>query len=188
VSLVRGPLDLGAEAERAAATIEATAPGRKVVRSCESVWVDGDVTRIEQTISNLLANALKFTTANDTVELRVTAEEDTAVLTVADTGAGIAPDLLPRVFDLFVQAGTSPHRSRGGLGIGLTLVRKLVELHAGSVEARSDGIGRGSTFTVRLPRIEAPTATMEPAARDVRPRARRRILVIDERHRERSPV
>jgi PAS domain S-box-containing protein len=180
VSLVRGPLDLGAEAERAAATIEATVPGRKVVRTCESVWVDADVTRIEQIVVNLLSNALKFTTADDTVELRVTTEQDTAVLTVTDTGAGIAPELLPRVFDLFVQAGTSPHRSQGGLGIGLTLVRKLVELHGGSVEAGSAGSGQGSTFIVRLPCVCAPAATPEPTWRDVQPRARRRILVIDD--------
>jgi signal transduction histidine kinase/CheY-like chemotaxis protein len=146
----------------------------------ESAVVDGDPTRLEQVVRNLLDNALKYTPAGGRVTVSVRREGDEAVLRVSDTGAGIAPDVLPRVFDLFVQAERSLDRSMGGLGLGLTLVRRLVELHGGSVAAASPGPERGSEFLVRLPHwLEAlpPAPTPELATNASRSR---RVLVIED--------
>jgi CheY-like chemotaxis protein len=103
-----------------------------------------------------------------------------AVLRVEDTGAGIAPDLLPRIFDLFVQGQTGLHRPRPGLGIGLTLVRRLVDLHGGRIEAASEGPGRGSAFTVSLPLAPPPGAAEPPARPTAGARVRRRVLVVED--------
>jgi signal transduction histidine kinase len=116
-------------------------------------WVDADRARIEQIIANLLDNALKFTPPGKAISVAVTMEEGCAALKVADAGEGLAPDALGRVFDLFVQ-GQPGHK--GGMGIGLALVKRLAELHGGKVVAASDGIGRGATFTVLLPALRAP--------------------------------
>lgn len=124
----------------------------------EVLWVNADPLRLEQVVVNLLNNAAKYTEAGGEVTLAAAREGAEVVLRVRDNGIGIAPDLLPRLFDLFAQAERSLDRSQGGLGIGLTLVRRLVELHGGSVEASSEGPGRGSEFRVRLP-VEAPGAT-----------------------------
>jgi CheY-like chemotaxis protein len=129
---------------------------------------------------NLLLNAIKYTPREGHIGVVVQAEGDQAVLRVEDSGAGISADLLPRIFDLFVQGQSEPHRAHGGLGIGLTLVRRLVDLHGGSVEAASAGPGRGSVFTVRLPGIaphttKAPSATSSTAAH-----VRRRVLIIED--------
>ena len=118
-------------------------------------WVEGDATRLEQITSNLIDNALKYTPPGGRIELVTRADGDDTVLTVRDTGVGIGPELLPHVFDVFVQGTSSIDRAQGGLGIGLALVRRLVELHGGSVSALSDGPGNGSTFMIRLPRIAA---------------------------------
>jgi signal transduction histidine kinase len=123
----------------------------------EPVWVNGDVTRLQQITTNLLGNALKYTPPGGSIHVSVKREGDDAVLRVRDSGIGISPDLPPRMFDLFVQGDPGSERVRSGLGIGLAVVRRLVELHGGTVQASSDGPGRGSTFTVRLPRI--PTAS-----------------------------
>lgn len=118
-------------------------------------WVDGDSTRLEQITTNLIDNALKYTPAGGTIDIAIAPEGEDVVLTVRDSGVGIAPDLLPHVFDVFVQGAISIDRSQGGLGIGLSLVRRLVELHGGTVSATSGGPGSGSTFQIRLPRTEA---------------------------------
>jgi two-component system, sensor histidine kinase len=115
-------------------------------------WVDGDPTRLEQIATNLIDNALKYTPPGGAITIAVTEEGDEVVLTVRDTGVGISQELLPHVFDVFVQASTTLDRSQGGLGIGLALVRRLVELHGGTVSAHSDGASAGSTFEIRLPR------------------------------------
>jgi CheY-like chemotaxis protein len=115
------------------------------------VWLDADATRLEQVLANLLNNAAKYSEPVGEIWLSVTMEDQQAVLRVRDHGIGIAPEVLPRIFDLFAQADRSLDRSQGGLGIGLTLVRRLVEMHGGTVEAASDGLGLGSEFTVRLP-------------------------------------
>ncbi len=119
----------------------------------EPLRVRGDLTRLAQVVSNLLNNAAKYTPRGGRIELSARAEGGQVVLRVRDNGSGISPDMLPHVFDLFAQVDRTLHRAQGGLGIGLWLVRKLVELHHGSIEAASDGPGQGSTFTVRLPQL-----------------------------------
>src|SRR5947209_14212700 len=121
----------------------------------EPLAVDGDRVRLAQVFVNLLNNAAKYTGPGGAIEVRAERAGGEAVVRVRDTGAGIPADMLGRVFDLFVQVGGSRDRSQGGLGIGLALVRRLVELHGGTVEARSAGPGRGSAFVVRLPAARA---------------------------------
>ena len=124
-------------------------------------WVDGDPTRLEQIASNLIDNALKYTPAGGTIGINIAEDGEFVVLTVTDSGVGISPELLPHVFDVFVQGAISIDRAQGGLGIGLALVRRLVELHGGSVSARSDGASAGSTFEIRLPRAVPVQLTAE---------------------------
>jgi signal transduction histidine kinase/ActR/RegA family two-component response regulator len=146
------------------------------------VWVDGDPDRLAQIVINLASNAIKYTPSDGRVLVSVTAENEFAVIRVQDTGVGIPADLLPRIFDLFVQGEVDLDRTPGGLGIGLTLVRRLAELHGGYAEAASEGQGRGSTFTVRLPRIAAPlssTAALR-ASGSAAAKTPRRILIIED--------
>ncbi|HWM93185.1 MAG TPA: PAS domain S-box protein [Thermoanaerobaculia bacterium] len=124
----------------------------------EPVRLEADATRIEQVLANLLHNAAKFTDPGGRIDLTAGVEGGQVVLRVRDNGQGIEPGLLPRIFDLFVQEDRSLARTHGGLGIGLTLVRSLVERHGGTVEAHSPGPGRGSEFVVRLPRLAEPAA------------------------------
>ena len=121
----------------------------------EPVWLEGDAARLEQVVSNLLNNAAKYTEDSGHIRLTVERGAGEAVLRVRDDGIGIPEDLLPHVFDLFTQGDRSPARTEGGLGIGLTLVKSLVEMHGCSVEVRSEGMGKGSEFEVRLPVIAA---------------------------------
>src|SRR6185503_6937001 len=118
-----------------------------VTADLSPVWVDGDRTRLEQVVGNIFTNAVKYTPAGGAVNLTLTEDGSEAVLRVRDTGIGIAPDMLPRIFDLFVQSETGLARTDGGLGVGLTLARRLVEMHGGQLTAESEGEGRGSTFT-----------------------------------------
>lgn len=120
------------------------------------LWVQGDAIRLNQVVSNLLTNAAKYTPSGGRISVRATDEQDEVVIRVRDTGIGIAPDMLPRVFDLFVQERQAIDRSQGGLGLGLAIVRNLVEQHGGTVSAHSDGPGSGSEFVVRLPRAIVP--------------------------------
>jgi signal transduction histidine kinase len=129
--------------------------GYTIATDLQPGWVDGDCTRLEQIATNLIDNALKYTPGGGSIDIGIAHEGEDVVLTVRDSGVGIAPDLLPHVFDVFVQGAISIDRSQGGLGIGLSLVRRLVELHGGSVSASSDGTGSGSTFCIRLPRADA---------------------------------
>ncbi len=115
------------------------------------IWVDGDPTRLEQVLTNLLDNACKYTDRGGKIVIALEKNDSHACVRLSDNGSGIPPEKLPKIFDLFVQAERRLNRSQGGLGIGLTLVKKLVELHGGTVEAASDGPGRGSQFLVRLP-------------------------------------
>jgi signal transduction histidine kinase len=121
------------------------------VAATGAITVAGDAGRLQQVVWNLLSNAVKFTNAGGRVAIAVTAVDSYAQLSVTDTGIGIAPAFLPFVFDKFRQADGSYTRQHGGLGLGLAIARHLTELHGGSIEARSDGEGRGATFTVRLP-------------------------------------
>jgi PAS domain S-box-containing protein len=147
----------------------------------EPINVHGDPTRLEQIVSNLLNNAAKYTESEGQITLSVVREDAELVLCVADSGIGLSEEMLTRVFDLFTQADLSLDRTQGGLGIGLTLVRSMVELHGGSVSARSAGLGRGSEFTVRLAASAISPAqglTASPAAR--RSGASLRILIVDD--------
>ena len=128
------------------------------------VWVSGDFVRLAQVIANLLNNAAKYTQDGGRIEISASASEGAAAIVVRDNGTGIEPHILPHVFDLFVQGARSLDRSQGGLGIGLTLVRYLVELHQGRVEAMSAGPGQGARFEVTLPCISAVPAEALPAA------------------------
>jgi len=143
-----------------------------------ALWADADSTRLAQVVGNLLGNALKFTPPDGTVELRLREEQGTAILRVRDSGVGIAPEVIGRLFQPFSQAEQTLDRSRGGLGLGLALVRGLAELHGGSAAASSEGLGRGSEFTVRLPLEPAPRPAA-PAPRS-RPVSRCRVLVIED--------
>ncbi len=154
--------------------------------SADVGWVDGDPARLAQAVGNLLDNAIKYTEDGGRLQLRARAEADEVVIVVEDSGIGIDPAVLPHVFDLFIQADRSLERRQGGLGLGLTLVHRLVEMHGGRVEAASAGPGLGSAFTIRLPRVagEAPepaepeTAPVPAAAPPAGPA--RRILVVDD--------
>lgn len=145
------------------------------------VPVVGDPMRLEQVIQNLLANAVKYTEAGGRITVRVSAINDAAEVRISDTGMGIDPAFLGQVFDLFQQADRSLDRARGGLGIGLTVARQLVELHGGTIEAHSDGLGTGSEFVVRLPLVnEEPALAEPPRPSTTRSPSHRRVLVVDD--------
>jgi PAS domain S-box-containing protein len=147
----------------------------------QAVYLNADRARLTQVIANLLNNAAKFTDAGGHVWLTVEAAGDQAVFSVRDTGIGIAAEQLPHVFDMFAQADTSLERSRDGLGIGLTLVKTIAELHGGTVEARSAGLGRGSEFIIRLPVLVAGAETAPQSPKhDASLVASRRVLVVDD--------
>jgi PAS domain S-box-containing protein len=182
IDLRRERVDLHALARRSVEAL--TEAGRtrthRVSVEGDVVTVFGDPARLEQIISNLVDNALKYTPAGGTVTVTTATEDDRAVLRVKDTGEGIRPELLSGIFDLFVQQPQALDRSRGGLGLGLTLVKRLAELHEGSVAADSAGLGQGSEFTVRLPLVEpapVPAPTRLPIDEAT---PSRRILIVED--------
>jgi CheY-like chemotaxis protein/anti-sigma regulatory factor (Ser/Thr protein kinase) len=128
-----------------------------------SVLVHGDSARLQQIVWNLLTNAIKFTPRGGSISVGCTAGSDSATIVVKDTGEGIDPDYLARVFDRFSQGESSSTRRHGGLGLGLSIVRHLVEMHGGTVEAQSAGAGQGATFTVRLPLLRPGMASESSA-------------------------
>ena len=142
----------------------------------------GEQKRLVQVLSNLLNNAAKYTPDGGAITLRTRVDGASIAISVEDNGIGMAAELLPRVFDLFTQAERTPDRSQGGLGLGLALVRSMVELHGGSVECRSEGIGNGSCFTVRLPLLEEPDALVATDDGEAVPQAAGslRIMVVDD--------
>jgi len=163
------PVELAGVVEAAVESVRPAADARGVALH---VLIDsalgpvlGDPTRLQQIIWNLLSNAVKFTPKGGQVRASVENKESVAVVQVADSGQGIAPDFLPHVFERFRQADSSTTRTYSGLGLGLAIVKHLVELHGGSVEAFSEGAGRGATFTVRLPFM----AALQPAVRTAQP-------------------
>ena len=153
ILLARQATDLSTLVASCLETFRATGrtAGYRIAVDLAPGWVDGDPTRLEQIVSNLLDNALKYTPSGGAIDIALARAGDEVVLSVRDSGVGIPPELLPQVFDVFVQGAISIDRSQGGLGIGLSLVRRLVELHGGSVAADSPGAGLGSSFTIRLP-------------------------------------
>jgi signal transduction histidine kinase/ActR/RegA family two-component response regulator len=144
------------------------------------VWIEADPTRLEQIVANLLANAVKYTTAGGRIEVTATADGREAVVEVRDTGIGILPELLSRLFEPFFRSPQAREHTPVGLGIGLTLVRQLVELHGGRVGAHSEGPGRGSTFTVRLPLGAGAEPPTPVAAAVASPQVARDVLIIDD--------
>ena len=152
-----------------------------IALSKESLPVDADSTRIVQVFANLINNAAKFTEAGGHITLSSRVERGEAVVSVRDDGTGMGPDLLARAFDLFVQETRAVDRAQGGLGIGLTMVRTLVKMHGGSVEALSEGAGRGSEFVVRLPLAAAPPAAFAvPVGSGAVSAVPLRVLVVDD--------
>ena len=151
--------------------------------SNEELWIKADPTRLSQVILNLINNAAKYTPAGGRISISVNRDNDDVVLRVQDSGIGISATLLPKVFELFVQGDRSLDRAAGGLGIGLTIVKRMVELHGGSVKAVSAGPGQGSEFVVRLPRVSSEGVTRPPLARLSLSQAaglRRRLLIVDD--------
>ncbi|HEX6276233.1 MAG TPA: ATP-binding protein [Polyangiaceae bacterium] len=170
------------------AAIEASMPGLtrgrhtlKTEISDDVLYLDADQTRIAQVVSNLLNNASKYTPSGGNVELSVRREGDEVVIRVRDDGMGIPPDRLEDIFQMFGQVNQALDRSHGGLGIGLALVRRLVEMHRGHVEAHSAGPGKGSTFTVRLPMVNLSAADSEATPERPNPETgAKRVLVVDD--------
>jgi two-component system, sensor histidine kinase len=186
IALQRTPVELVELVRRCIASAAASRSGAQ--RSIEfeplasPLWIEGDGVRLDQVVSNLLANAIKYTPAGGHVTVTVARFQDTAEVRVRDDGAGIPSQVLPHVFDLFVQAQDTIDRSQGGMGIGLTLVKSLVELHGGRVSVTSDGPGQGSEFAVWLP---ARASAGQPGAATPPPRGDRShhshdILVIED--------
>jgi PAS domain S-box-containing protein len=171
------------EASRLA--IEASGHALKLALPDEPVWLHADPIRLAQVVSNLLTNAGKYTPNGGCIELAAELGDGEVIIRVTDTGLGIPPGMLAEVFEMFTQVNRTLVRSQGGLGIGLALVKRLVELHGGTITAESPGLGNGSTFTVRLPLAEAPSdrteprTTAEPACTES-PISGRRVLVVDD--------
>ena len=182
VVLDRRPLDVAESVSRCVALMQAA---RKTDRhsvhlDTGPVWANADETRVEQIAGNLIVNALKYTPEGGEIRVTVGAEDGAAVIRVEDNGIGLSPSLLPRVFDPFVQGERDVERAQGGLGIGLTLVRRLAELHGGTVHAASEGPGRGSTFTVRLPAITGPVLVRAPRRNGNAPPTGLKILLVED--------
>ena len=182
-----GPMDVNAAVQRAVEAAKPLIEARRhridVRTTTEALPVNGDMTRLTQVVLNLVNNAAKYTPEGGHVEVDVYAEGDEAVVRVRDNGLGIPPELLERVFDLFAQGERTLDRSEGGLGIGLTLARRIVILHGGSITAKSEGVGKGATFTVRLPRLRLETMPSESreTGLDLPLNTRKRsILVVDD--------
>ncbi|WP_164016625.1 ATP-binding protein [Pyxidicoccus trucidator] len=181
ITLQKGPMDLSECVRRAMAALESSGrtQAHRLEVDVQSTWLEGDESRLGQVVTNLVSNALKYTPEGGRVSVRTRVEGEDVVLEVSDTGVGLPPEVLPRVFELFFQADRSLDRSQGGLGVGLTLVKRLVELHGGTVRARSEGASRGSTFTVRLPRGAAREAP-QPRVAEVLPGVGRRLLLVED--------
>lgn len=170
--------------EMATPLMEARGHTLNVELPSDDILLSSDSARLAQVIGNLLNNAAKYTDNGGQIWLSVSGEGDEVVLRVRDTGLGIGAEMLTRVFDLFAQADQSQSRSQGGLGIGLTLVRSIVEMHHGRIEARSAGLGKGSEFIVHLPILTEEVAEEDTAPDSVEhvesPMARKRVLVVDD--------
>ena len=187
IELRRDLIDATPILESAAATVKALVEERKhtleVAIDRGNLWVGADPTRLEQVVVNLLNNAAKYSENSGRIRLEARSESGQVVIQVSDQGMGIAPEKLPQMFELFAQGDRSLARSEGGLGIGLTVVKKLVEMHGGTISARSEGVGKGSDFTIRLPSASKPAATRTDAPTSpstaTEPR-KARILVVDD--------
>jgi signal transduction histidine kinase/ActR/RegA family two-component response regulator len=187
IELRRAPVELATVVARAVETsqplIDAGTHELTIALPSEPLWLHGDLVRLAQVVSNLLNNAAKYTEKGGKIWLIGAREKEMAVVRVRDTGIGIAPEMRSRIFSLFVQAGRAHDRAQGGMGIGLTLVRSLVEMHGGSVAVYSDGPGKGSEFVVKLPILKSSEAEDQSQPIESSPTGRqspRRILVVDD--------
>ena len=171
---------LASSAEAARAAIDTHGHELTIDRGADELWVEGDFDRLTQIFSNLLTNAAKYTERGGRIELRVTREGNCAVVSVSDNGIGIPSSDLPHVFEMFSQVRLHQGRAEGGLGIGLSIVRKLVDMHHGTVSALSEGSGRGSTFMVRLPLLAGGATEVQVRSAPLPFVSRRRILVVDD--------
>jgi PAS domain S-box-containing protein len=192
ITLLKERMDLRSAVSSAVESVRPHMDSRKhqltVQLPAEPILVDGDQARLAQVFANLLSNAAKYTDEGGHITVTVQQSGDEAVVRVTDPGIGISPDQMSRIFEMFTQVDESMERGQGGLGLGLSLARKLVELHGGQIEAKSEGLGKGSEFTVRLPAIpvepaEPPKPAAVPPAKaagsQVR-QVRRRVLVADD--------
>ena len=184
IQLRRRPADLTSIITQAVETVEPRLREKQhklsiiAATGYEPLYVDVDFARLVQCVVNILSNAAKYTDPRGEIRIQSRAEGATAVIQIADNGAGIPPELLPNVFGIFVQSERTLDRAQGGLGIGLAIVKRLIEMHGGSVTAHSPGLGQGSTFEIRLPRIPRPQASsMEETPVKARPR---RIFIVDD--------
>jgi len=185
IALRREPLNLATVVDTALETVrpllEFRAQNVIFKRPDAPLFVDADAVRLCQVVSNLLSNASKYSQECGRIEVKILSTTREVALLVRDEGSGIDPQILPNIFDLYLQGDRSIDRMHAGLGIGLTVVKHLVEMHGGTVEARSEGLEKGSEFTVRLPRVAAaPRAATDPDGGDSRPVARRRVLVVED--------
>jgi PAS domain S-box-containing protein len=184
VEIRKRRIDLAAAVKNAIETslplIDRAGQTLRVQEPPEPIYVDGDKTRLAQVFANLLNNSSKYSDRGQAIELRISKRDGLAVVTIKDSGIGIPAEALPRVFDMFSQADRSIGRSQGGLGIGLFLVRRVVDMHGGAVEARSDGPGCGSEFTVRLPTVESKEIETSADEDTAIPAAKKRVLVVDD--------
>jgi signal transduction histidine kinase len=186
IELRREPLELAALVNHAVEAVrpacDAMGHALTVTLPAQPVTISVDPTRLAQVLGNLLSNACKFTERGGRISISAAREGARAVIRVRDSGIGIAPEQRPRIFEMFTQVDSSLGRSRDGLGIGLTLVKNLVELHGGSIEVTSEGVGKGSEFVVSLPVAEdASRAASVPAGRSKpKPPHARRVLIVDD--------
>jgi signal transduction histidine kinase/DNA-binding NarL/FixJ family response regulator len=180
IVLDRRSLDFCELVRRAAAVFSERESHHHFDIDVASAWVSGDTVRVEQIVTNIIGNAVKYTPSGGHIAISLSVEGEEAVLRVRDDGFGIAAELLPRIFDLFVQGERTLDRAQGGLGIGLTLVQRLVRLHHGTVTVHSDGPNCGSVFTVRLPRAAAVVATGACADSIASGGAKRRVVIIED--------
>ena len=182
VHLKKEIIEIGAVLDQAVETVQPLVQTKShrlsIHKPFAPVYVDGDFARLVQSLGNILHNAAKYTDRGGDIEVNVEASDGELSLAIRDNGSGISPDLLPRVFDLFVQGRPTLDHSEAGLGIGLTVVKQLIQLHGGSVSAESAGTGCGTTVRVHLPTVSQPTAAGRKDAADKPPQ--RRILVVDD--------
>jgi signal transduction histidine kinase len=162
VKLDRQPVDLVAAVDAAIQAVQPSVEAKHLLLTIDSPpdlpRLVGDLTRLQQIVWNLLTNAVKFTPAGGAITIRLRAADQMLSIAVIDTGEGIAAEALPHLFDMFWQAEPTTSRRFGGLGLGLSIVRRLVELHGGDISVQSAGLGHGSTFVVRLPTSSTPAA------------------------------
>jgi PAS domain S-box-containing protein len=182
IELRREAIDVGSCVQLAIETAEPLIRSKAhqvtLTQMLRPIYVSADKVRFAQCIANVLVNAAKYTPDGGEIRLRPYVEGGAAVVEISDNGIGIAPEFLPRIFELFAQSERGLDRSQGGLGVGLTVCKQIAELHGGSVEATSAGVGSGSTFTIRLPLVEPPSDVTRPA--EPQPDSLLRVLIVDD--------